>query len=60
MGYPRQGMPEIGMTGREGPPDPLDRDPILNIAVLCYVYIVIVINEFAVIDLPECQEGGSR
>ena len=55
---PREGMPELGIQGREGPPNGLPSEAVLNMLVFTYVLRIIIIDEIALRDLPESQEGG--
>jgi hypothetical protein len=54
MGEPGQGVPVCGITGRECPSSFLYRNTILNMTVFGYVVFIVIINEIAMIDLPEC------
>ncbi len=61
VGYPRQGMPEIGIIGRKSPLNPFDRNTTVDMTVLGDVHIVVkTTNEIAIIDLPKCYECNSR
>ena len=51
-------MPVRGMTGGECPLDALYREAFLNVPVFCDVLLIIEIDEIALRDLPEGQEGG--
>ena len=55
---PREGMPELGMQRRKGPPNRLHSEAVLNVPVFGYVPRIIEIDEIAVRDLPEGHEGG--
>jgi hypothetical protein len=59
VGHPCHGMPVCGITGRECPPNCLCRNTILDVDVFSYVWRIVIINEIALIELPECYESSS-
>ena len=57
---PREGMPELGIERRKGPPNRLHSEPVLNVPVFGYVPGIIQIDKIAIRDLPEGDEGGGE
>jgi hypothetical protein len=57
VGHPRQGVPVGGVTGREGPAYSLDGDSILDRLVLCYVNVIVIVDESMISDLPKYNQG---
>jgi hypothetical protein len=53
-------MPVSGMTGCQCPVNFPYRDTILYMTVFRYIFIVIVISEIAMIDLPVNGNGSNR
>ncbi len=53
-------MPVCSITGRERPPNCLNRNAVSDVDVPSYVRFIVIINEIALADLPERYEGGSR
>ena len=49
-----------GITGRECPSNCLRRNTVPDMDVFSYVRGIVIINEIAMIDLPECYESSSR
>jgi TusA-related sulfurtransferase len=57
VGDPGQGVPVRGLIGRECPPNAIQRNTVLDLMVRGYVVGIVVRNEIAIIDLPECKKG---
>ena len=56
MRKPGQGKPETCIKRREGPNDTVPGQSLLDMAVLRNIEIIIKVDEFTVLYLPECRK----
>jgi hypothetical protein len=52
-------MPIRGIATKECPLDPLDSQSTLDVTIFGNIHIIVIVDEFALINPPECCKGSS-